>query len=224
MQPTTPIGSRTISELPICSSQTTSDATWAWEPKSIAGRPAWIVRARASGIPTSAATRAAISSPRSARAALIAVHASTRCSTGTWRHASNPARAASTRSEEHTSELQSHRDLHSFPTRRSSDLVSALGEGGADRRARLNPLLDRHLAPRLEPGARGLDRPVHVLRCPLGNPPDDLLGGRIDHLDRVTPGGLDPLASDVEAVANDLLGGMSCLGGRSGLGGQGGSS
>src|SRR5476649_1192320 len=28
------------------------------------------------------------------------------------------------RSEEHTSELQSHRDLHSFPTRRSSDLFS----------------------------------------------------------------------------------------------------
>src|SRR5215211_4728085 len=30
-----------------------------------------------------------------------------------------------TRSEEHTSELQSHSDLHSFPTRRSSDLVHA---------------------------------------------------------------------------------------------------
>src|SRR5882672_2643517 len=30
----------------------------------------------------------------------------------------------SSRSEEHTSELQSHRDLHSFPTRRSSDLQS----------------------------------------------------------------------------------------------------
>src|SRR5476649_1256168 len=29
------------------------------------------------------------------------------------------------RSEEHTSELQSHRDLHSFPTRRSSDLRSS---------------------------------------------------------------------------------------------------
>src|SRR5476649_2477282 len=28
------------------------------------------------------------------------------------------------RSEEHTSELQSHRDLHSFPTRRSSDLTA----------------------------------------------------------------------------------------------------
>src|SRR4029453_7684775 len=31
------------------------------------------------------------------------------------------------RSEEHTSELQSHRDLHSFPTRRSSDLVQQPG-------------------------------------------------------------------------------------------------
>src|SRR5579875_1270713 len=30
------------------------------------------------------------------------------------------------RSEEHTSELQSHRDLHSFPTRRSSDLPQDL--------------------------------------------------------------------------------------------------
>src|SRR5215204_5390498 len=32
------------------------------------------------------------------------------------------ARASRPRSEEHTSELQSHSDLHSFPTRRSSDL------------------------------------------------------------------------------------------------------
>src|SRR5476649_2805120 len=31
------------------------------------------------------------------------------------------------RSEEHTSELQSHRDLHSFPTRRSSDLPQYRG-------------------------------------------------------------------------------------------------
>src|SRR5262252_3760698 len=31
------------------------------------------------------------------------------------------------RSEEHTSELQSHRDLHSFPTRRSSDLLAKPG-------------------------------------------------------------------------------------------------
>src|SRR4030095_3812302 len=38
------------------------------------------------------------------------------------------------RSEEHTSELQSHRDLHSFPTRRSSDLLAG-GKG-----TRLRPL------------------------------------------------------------------------------------
>src|ERR1044072_1435966 len=39
------------------------------------------------------------------------------------------------RSEEHTSELQSHRDLHSFPTRRSSDL--RLGDAAGGRRRRL---------------------------------------------------------------------------------------
>src|SRR5437773_2027124 len=33
------------------------------------------------------------------------------------------------RSEEHTSELQSHHDLHSFPTRRSSDLVARASGG-----------------------------------------------------------------------------------------------
>src|SRR5882672_748966 len=33
------------------------------------------------------------------------------------------------RSEEHTSELQSHRDLHSFPTRRSSDLRTRSVDG-----------------------------------------------------------------------------------------------
>src|ERR1044072_480844 len=37
-------------------------------------------------------------------------------------YGSSPSGMARGRSEEHTSELQSHRDLHSFPTRRSSDL------------------------------------------------------------------------------------------------------
>src|SRR5476649_2568637 len=35
------------------------------------------------------------------------------------------------RSEEHTSELQSHRDLHSFPTRRSSDLLTEWSKRGS---------------------------------------------------------------------------------------------
>src|SRR5882672_9499294 len=42
-----------------------------------------------------------------------------------------------TRSEEHTSELQSHRDLHSFPTRRSSDLF-VQDDWRATRRLTLN--------------------------------------------------------------------------------------
>src|SRR5476649_2428077 len=41
---------------------------------------------------------------------------------GARRPTRSAARATNWRSEEHTSELQSHRDLHSFPTRRSSDL------------------------------------------------------------------------------------------------------
>src|SRR5882672_2152206 len=37
-------------------------------------------------------------------------------------HAEGGVAVGVQRSEEHTSELQSHSDLHSFPTRRSSDL------------------------------------------------------------------------------------------------------
>src|SRR5882672_8236358 len=40
------------------------------------------------------------------------------------------------RSEEHTSELQSHSDLHSFPTRRSSDLLASSREFSPLGRAR----------------------------------------------------------------------------------------
>src|SRR6476646_4322590 len=41
---------------------------------------------------------------------------------------------AATRSEEHTSELQSHSDLHSFPTRRAADLrAQSVRMGGRDR-------------------------------------------------------------------------------------------
>src|SRR5476649_380854 len=41
-----------------------------------------------------------------------------------------PSSMTTRRSEEHTSELQSHRDLHSFPTRRSSDLDSVHSQVG----------------------------------------------------------------------------------------------
>src|SRR5215204_2101954 len=51
------------------------------------------------------------------------------------------------RSEEHTSELQSHRDLHSFPTRRSSDLSSRGTPRGSPRRRTRPPRADAR-APR----------------------------------------------------------------------------
>src|SRR5476649_890759 len=48
--------------------------------------------------------------------------------------ATGPRRARDARrSEEHTSELQSHRDLHSFPTRRSSDLDYTVNNSGVIR-------------------------------------------------------------------------------------------
>src|SRR5476649_2272534 len=60
------------------------------------------------------------------------------------------------RSEEHTSELQSHSDLHSFPTRRSSDLL------GLARRADRWPLEPQacYQAPVAWHGPRGLAPPL----------------------------------------------------------------
>src|SRR5262252_8406996 len=51
------------------------------------------------------------------------------------------------RSEEHTSELQSHRDLHSFPTRRSSDLDGTLVDTAPDLVATLNAIFAREGLP-----------------------------------------------------------------------------
>src|SRR5262252_5963644 len=71
-------------------------------------------------------------------------------STDTWGRTAKPI---SRRSEEHTSELQSHRDLHSFPTRRSSDLrrgdFDAL-EVPADELGQERKPLDRHVGPHRE--------------------------------------------------------------------------
>src|SRR5215204_6185564 len=74
-------------------------------------------------------------SPWRKRPAPRAARASTCCWSPTWwRQAPRCSTSAQARSEEHTSELQSHRDLHSFPTRRSSDLTmaeAARAPGGA---------------------------------------------------------------------------------------------
>src|SRR5947207_3446893 len=52
-----------------------------------------------------------------------------------WRRCGRRTSSRRFRSEEHTSELQSHSDLHSFPTRRSSDLATAGAGGALDRPA-----------------------------------------------------------------------------------------
>src|SRR5579875_954519 len=70
------------------------------------------------------------------------------------------------RSEEHTSELQSHRDLHSFPTRRSSDLAVARqrGHGGACQKPWRTA--GGRVAPRRHPD----DRPLSVAARPAADP------------------------------------------------------
>src|SRR5919199_661683 len=66
-----------------------------------------------------------------------------------------PATAAPlARSEEHTSELQSHRDLHSFPTRRSSDL-GASGMSTVERCTRCAPESCHSIVVRASPGHGG---------------------------------------------------------------------
>ena len=92
--PTTPTGSRTTRELPTSSSHTIRSTAWAIAPKSIAGSPAWMVRDRPNGIPTSRETIAAISSARAASPWEMAVQASTRSASGVADQPGKAARAA----------------------------------------------------------------------------------------------------------------------------------
>ena len=94
--PTTPTGSRTISELPTSSSQTASAMTCGIEPKLIVGSPAWIMCASLIGMPSSCAISAAISSIRALSACAIRASQSARSSTVVSDHVSNAARAAAT--------------------------------------------------------------------------------------------------------------------------------
>ena len=94
MAPTTPSGSRTISELPTFSSQATFSSCSGIEPKSMVGRPACTIFDSASGMPSSVAISAASSSPRSASLAAMPAQVSERASIGVCDQTSNAARAA----------------------------------------------------------------------------------------------------------------------------------
>ncbi len=96
--PTTPTGSRTISELPTSSSQAISSTSSACDEKVTDGSPAWIMRESVIGMPSSLAIRArASSSPRSASFAPIAALLAARARTARSRdQSSKAARAART--------------------------------------------------------------------------------------------------------------------------------
>ena len=70
--PSTPTGSRSTRELPISSSQATSSISCGIAANWPIGSPAWMIWLSFSGIPSSWAIVAAISSARSPRPAAIA--------------------------------------------------------------------------------------------------------------------------------------------------------
>src|SRR5882672_3044159 len=116
------------------------------------------------------------------------------------------------RSEEHTSELQSHRDLHSFPTRRSSDLDGRLLVLGHDvdgdappvvgHRHRAAILFEGHLDAGGEPVDHLVDRVVEDL------PEQVVVAGRIGAAD--VHGG--PLADGLQPLQHlDVLRGVAGL-------------
>src|SRR5438034_1192333 len=81
------------------------------------------------------------------------------------------------RSEEHTSELQSHSDLHSFPTRRSSDLtdVEATATAAIQRSftgARVLAALRLYLTNGFNPGRRSPNPGAGPTRRELCSPND----------------------------------------------------
>ncbi len=82
MAPTTPIGSRTITEFPTDFSQSKSVATCAMEAKDAIGSPTCTNWERTSGIPTSWVMRSARDSVRSPSKALTLVKSAVRSSTG----------------------------------------------------------------------------------------------------------------------------------------------
>ncbi len=94
--PTTPTGSRTISELPTLSSHSSSPSSWGIEPNVAVGRPAWMMLESFTGIPTSWAISSAISSIRAPRDSAMRRIQSARSCTEVCDQLSNAARAAAT--------------------------------------------------------------------------------------------------------------------------------
>ncbi len=96
MAPTTPTGSRSTSELPICSANLTSWSSAGIDANVAIGMPTWTRRASLRGIPTSRAMRSAMSSARAPSPPAMAWSSSARRSTGVPAHPANAPYAAAT--------------------------------------------------------------------------------------------------------------------------------
>ncbi len=94
--PTTPIGSRTTSELPTFCSQVNWDVTSAIEPNAAMGSPTWTSWERTSGMPTSWVIRSARDSIWAPSASLTLVRMAVRSATGVADQAGKAAAAAAT--------------------------------------------------------------------------------------------------------------------------------
>ena len=96
MQPTTPTGSRTTSELPTCSSNWKPSTSCAFTAKLPCGRPTWMSVDSILGMPTSSLTMFATSSARALRPSLMRVRNLARSCTDVCDQAGNAAFAAFT--------------------------------------------------------------------------------------------------------------------------------
>jgi ParB family chromosome partitioning protein len=81
------------------------------------------------------------------------------------------------------------------------------GDGARDGGQDGAPLLGAHGGPGpvVEGLAGGGDGRVHVADGPLRHPAEQLLGRRVDHVDRPRPPGRDPVTADEERVVDDGL-------------------
>ena len=114
--------------------------------------------------------------------------------------------------------------LPAFLRLEPAELVGPRLDGVGELQQRQAALLGRGLAPGLEGGFGGFDRPVDVLGARRLDIGDDLLVGRVLDLERLAGGGVDPLAADELLVGLDAFGDvghLGCLlGGRDGAGGR----
>ena len=129
MHATTPSGSRTTSDPPICSSNGNWLAMSTYEPMTIAGSPAWISWEKTIGIPTSPQIVCAMSSMRAFRPSWRRCRYFARSSTGVVLHAPKARRAAATAASTSSAVPSGTRPMTSSVVAFTTSMVSEPVEG-----------------------------------------------------------------------------------------------